>query len=173
MHAAALLAAGCAVVLAACGSSGATTSSNSHYPYGSPNDPVSTSKCMRANGVPNFPDPVQGPGGGVGLPMVTSSPGTLTVEGITFAGPAFTHAEKLCNEYMPPSGPPPAPTAAQLHQELAVAECMRRNGVPNFPDPGSKGLGKVVTADSGSPAFQRAAKVCGGPGGQIRFSAAG
>jgi hypothetical protein len=95
MRAAALLAAGYAVVLAACGGSGPMASQNPYYPYGAANDPVSTSKCMR------------------------------------------------------------------------------RNGVPNFPDPGSTGLAKVVAPDSGSPAFQHAAKVCGGPGGRIRFSAAG
>ena len=50
----ALLAAGCAVVLAACGA-GSSGYHNPHYPYGAPNVPISMSKCMRANGVPNFP----------------------------------------------------------------------------------------------------------------------
>ena len=126
---------------------------------------------MRANGVPNFPDPVRGSGGGVGLPQMTSSPGTLTVEGIAFSGPAFTKAEKLCAEYLPPpGGPPPQVGAARLKQELKLARCMRRNGVPNFPDPGGHLSAKVLEADSNSPAFQHAAKVCGGPGGAIQFA---
>jgi len=172
MRAAAVLAvAGLALVVAGCGGSGAKPIASAGK-YGPASEPASLSKCMRANGVPNFPDPVQGPGG-EGLPIVSSSPGTLTVEGIPMAGPAFTAAEKACKEYLPPAGPPPAPSAAQLRQELAFAQCMRRNGVPNFPDPGGKGVGKIVAADSGSPAFQHAAKVCGGPGGGIRVSAAG
>ncbi len=105
---------------------------------------------------------------------MSSSPGTLTVEGTAFVGPAFTAAEKKCKEYLPPSGPsgPPAPSAARLRQELAVAECLRRSGVPNFPDPGSKGSLKIVAAESSSPAFQHAAKVCG-PGGHASFSIGG
>jgi hypothetical protein len=169
MRAASLLvAAGLALAVSGCGGSSRDAAASTG-PYGPASDPASLSKCMRANGVPNFPDPVNG-----GLPINTSSPGTLTVEGTAFAGPAFTAAEKKCKEYLPgANGPPPAPSAAQLRQELALAECMRRNGVPNFPDPGGKGLGKTLRLDSGSPAFQHAVKVCGGPGGQIRFSAAG
>jgi hypothetical protein len=164
-------AAGLALALSACGGAGSTGYHNPHYPYGAPNVPVSLSKCMRANGVPSFPDPIKGPGG-EGLPMVTSSPGTLTVEGVTLAGPAFEAAEKACKEYMTPSGPPPTVSATQLKRELAIAACMRANGVPNFPDPtlnGRGGLAAVVAAESGSPAFKHAAKVCAGPGGRIQF----
>ena len=168
MRAAPLLAAaGLALAISACGGSGHKPAASTS-PYGPASDPVSLSKCMRANGVSNFPDPVNG-----GLPIVSSSPGTLTVEGTTLAGPAFTAAEKKCKEYLPPAGPPPAPSAARVRKELAFAECMRRNGVPNFPDPGSKGLAKVVAAESDSPAFQHAAKSCGGPGGHISFSIGG
>jgi len=162
-----LAAAGLVLAVAGCGSSGGKPIASADK-YGPASDPVSLSKCMRGNGVPNFPDPVNG-----GLPIVSSSPGTLTVEGTAFAGPAFTHAEKACKEYLPgANGPPPPPSAEQLRQELAVAKCVRRNGVPNFPDPGSKGLGKVVVADSGSPGFQHAVKVCAGLGGS-RFSIGG
>jgi len=49
----ALLAAGCAVGLAACGGARSTGYHDPRYPYGAPNVPISMSKCMRANGVPN------------------------------------------------------------------------------------------------------------------------
>jgi hypothetical protein len=169
-----LLAASCAVVLAACGSARSTGYHNPHYPYGAPNVPISESKCMRANGVPNFPDPIQGPGG-VGLPQVSSSPGTLTVEGVALAGPAFEAAQKACKEYTTPGGPPPAVSESEKQAAIANAECMRKHGVPNFPDPTfsggqlSAGLGGV---DPQSPAFKRAAAACGGAGGAAqRFSA--
>jgi hypothetical protein len=105
----AVLGAGSAVVLAACGSAGSSGYHNPHYPYGAPNVPISMSKCMRANGVPNFPDPREGPdGGGVGWPgggpaMISSD--VLLIMGQRLAGPAVATAAKTCQEYMAPSGP--------------------------------------------------------------------
>ena len=53
---------------------------------------------MRANGVSGFPDPTQGPGGGVGFNgLIESSGGGLTVDGQTFSGPALQHGEKVCS----------------------------------------------------------------------------
>lgn len=166
-----LAAAGLALAVSGCGGSGHKPAAST-APYGPASDPVSLSKCMRANGVSNFPDPVQGPGGeGLSISESPGRGGTLTVAGIPFSGPAFTAAEKTCKEYLPgASGPPPAPTAAQLKQNLKLAECMRRNGVPNFPDPGGHLAAKVLEADSNSPAFLHAAKVCAGPGGAIQFT---
>jgi hypothetical protein len=158
------------VAIGACGSSSSkpTGYHNPRYPYGAPNVPISESKCMRANGVPNFPDPIQGPGG-VGLPQVSTSPGTLTVEGVTLAGPAFEAAQKACKEYMTPGGPPPAVSESEKLAAIANAACMRKHGVPNFPDPTfsggqlNPGLGEVNTQ---SPAFKQAAAACGGVGGR-------
>jgi hypothetical protein len=56
---------------------------------------------------------------------------------------------------------------------IANAECMRKHGVPNFPDPTfsrgqlNTGLGAI---DPQSPAFKHAAAVCGDERDQ-RFSA--
>jgi hypothetical protein len=45
---------------------------------------------------------------------------------------------------------------------LAFANCMRSNGVPNFPDPSSSGTVRLgAGADPSSPAFQAAQKACG------------
>jgi hypothetical protein len=62
---------------------------------------------------------------------------------------------------------------ADFGQFLLFSKCMRSHGVPNFPDPSSRG-GIQFTPGSGlnpqSPAFQAAQKVCrpklpgGGPG---------
>ncbi len=49
-----LAAAGLALAVSACGGSGHTAAASTS-PYGPVSDPVSLSKCMRANGVPNFP----------------------------------------------------------------------------------------------------------------------
>jgi hypothetical protein len=167
-----LLAASCAVVLAACGTTRSAGYHNPHYPYGAPNVPSSMSKCMRANGVPNFPDPRSGPGGGgVGWPgggPVMISSDVLLIMGQRLAGPAVASAGKTCKEYMAPSNPPSAVSESQRVAAIANAECMRKHGVPNFPDPTfsggqfNPGLGGV---NPQSPAFKQAAAACEGVGG--------
>jgi hypothetical protein len=134
-------------------------------------DELAYSRCMRANGVPNFPDP--GPDGGVELPA-----------GVNGASPVFKAAQAKCGRILPGLGGPgsgPAPSAAALAHWVAVAECMRRNGVPDFPDPQTKipshpfpGAGAGVISDRDgvilvfphsidmqSPLFIRAAARCG------------
>jgi hypothetical protein len=125
---------------------------------------------MRANGLSNFPDPRTGPdGGGVGFPggfFVTSSD-AIDVMGTRFSGPAVVHAEKACKEYMPPSGPAPTISASQKAAMVANARCMRKHGVPDFPDPTFSG-NRITIGNGGanpdSPAFKRAAAACGGLG---------
>ncbi len=86
-------------------------------------------KCMRSNGVPNFPDP--GPGGG-----------TFRVGGgVNPGSPAFRRGQAKCRRLSPvagiTSGPPPS--AETLAHYLKVAQCMRRQGVSGFPDPRTPG----------------------------------
>jgi hypothetical protein len=124
---------------------------------------------MRSNGVSNFPDPVMG-SGGEGFPdgLIRSSDGSLIVDGVTFSGPALQSAESACKRYLVPSGPPPKISERQKQAAIANAQCMRKHGVPNFPDPTfptGGGAGGIRIAGPGinpqSPAFQNAAKACG------------
>lgn len=162
-----IAAAAAAVLLSACGgaTSNHTHSANS-TPYGPKNSPYAVSKCMRANGLTHFPDPVQG-SGGVGFPegLTISVEGELTVDGVTFSGPALKHAEAACKEYLPGgNGPPPTPTAQQKYRMVEMAQCMRTHGVPSFPDPGSAGpvgATKVTLPGQNTPAFKHALQVCG------------
>jgi hypothetical protein len=131
---------------------------------------------MRANGLTNFPDPVQG-SGGLGFPggVTKSVEGGLTVDGVSFSGPALKKASQACKIYLPGGGgPPPAPTAAQKAQILKFARCMRANGVPSFPDPNfgaaTPGKEKQTLPDTDTPAFKHAGQVCG-RGGQLRLRA--
>jgi hypothetical protein len=166
----ALAAAGCAIALAACGSSGSTRNASADR------SPAALPRCMRANGVSGFPDPKAGPNGAIGLSLMLESPDSLTAGGISFAGPAVQVAEKACKAYLPPAGGPPANVQAQqLRHELTLARCMRDHGVPNFPDPASSSGGEVglpAGLDPQSPAFRSAARECGaGDGGT--FESAG
>jgi hypothetical protein len=167
----------CAAAITACGNSGPKGYHDPHYPYGAPNVPFSMSKCMRANGVPNFPDPRAGPqgsSGGVGWPgggPVMISTDVLMVMGQRLAGPAVEAAAKVCKEYMAPSGPPPAMAESQRLAMVHFAECMRRHGL-NFPDPTfSGGNGQIAIApgiNPDSPAVKAASNACGGPRRFIR-----
>jgi hypothetical protein len=98
---------------------------------------------MRANGVPNFPDP--GPGG-------------YSRSAINLQSPAVQSAMNACLRYLPQSGHSPPAPAGVRQEELLLANCMRANGVPNFPDPDANGdiQFPVDSPIPQSPAFQRA-----------------
>ena len=153
-----------ATTIAACGSSSPTSASS---PTGISSNPTSStlafSQCMRANGVPNFPDLSNN-----GM-RIEGSGQTISVNGVSVNAPAFTAARQKCQQHLPHSDASPAQTAQQRQRGLTFARCMRSHGVPNFPDP------KVITTSPGgnqevylpginpqSPAFQAGAKACGG-----------
>jgi hypothetical protein len=120
-------------------------------------------RCMRAHGVPNFPDP--------------GSNGAITVSsanGIDPNSPQFKSAQSACQSLAPGGNPSPAQQAKRMAQALKFSQCMRAHGVPKFPDPTSNGAitikaGPGSGIDPGSPQFQAAQKACqsifGGPKG--------
>ena len=152
------------VLLAGCGGS-STRSSGGSVRETSASAPIAElafSKCMRANGVPNFPDLT-----GHGLRIVGNGQ-TLSVNGVSVNAPAFRAAHQTCEKYMPHTEATPEQSAQQRHRGLQFARCMRSHGVPNFPDP------RVISSSGGnqevylpgvnpqSPAFVAGAKACGG-----------
>ncbi len=122
------------------------------------------SQCMRANGVPNFPD-LSSSGMRIG-----AHGQTVSVNGVSVNAPAFQAARAKCQKYMPTRTPSAPRQAQQLGRTLKFARCMRSHGVPNFPDPkitigpgGGQGVDlRGAGLDFQSPAFQAAAKACGG-----------
>ena len=157
-----LAALACLLVLAGCGGS-SEPKAHSHA-----NVFIALSKCMRAHGVTNFPDPT---GHGINLA------GT----GINPQSPAFRAAQTVCFKLMPGGGPnSQRASAAQIRQADATAACMRAHGVNGFPDPiistGTPNLnpanyssieagGGMIIAipksiDERSPAFVKAARTC-------------
>jgi hypothetical protein len=86
---------------------------------------VAFAKCMRASGVPNFPDPKAG--GGL---LFHAHAGLIN-------SPLFKAAQAKCHNLLPEGGPGsgPPPSARTLARFLNIARCMRRHGVPDFPDP--------------------------------------
>lgn len=152
-----------AVGITACGAtgqpSGTTTNAGS-----SSKQALALAECMRSHGVSNFPDPTESSGGAGFSIGATPGSSTLTVDGTTFAGPAFESAVKACKLFGGGTGPPPI-TARQKRAAVVFAECIRRHGVPNFPDPtfpagGGIAQGSGSGINRNSPAFQKAVAVC-------------
>jgi hypothetical protein len=132
-----------------------TAKANSSAGSGGGNDQEQALKfaqCMRDNGVPNFPDPKFGAGGGVGI----------SVPDGTDPQKADAAMQK-CKQYMPNGGEPPKLDEQRLAQLRKLAQCMRDNGVSNFPDPTDNGIqanGNTSGIDPTDPKFEAAMKVC-------------
>ena len=133
--AAALLGVG---AIGGCGSTNHPSGSGTNVAHGlSPG--IRVARCMRAHGVPNYPDSGITPGS-----AITRSP-------------AFGGAFKVCAKSLHHGNPPPAPPGV-VRQQLAFSQCMRAHGVPNFPDPNASGYIQFPVSSPlpKSPAFQRA-----------------
>ncbi len=148
----------CTLALAACGGSAKPTATAASDPQ------FALAKCMRAHGVPNYPDPVGGAGGeGFSITKALGSAVT-SVNGIPFSGPAFESAVKTCKLFGGGGAPPPVSESQKL-QLFAFARCMRAHGVPGYPDPTFPPGGGIernfpAGVNPDSPAFQRAVKAC-------------
>ncbi|WKG01699.1 hypothetical protein [Mycolicibacterium sp. HK-90] len=80
------------------------------------------SACMRANGVPDFPDP--------------NADGHIAYGGISVPKAVWVKAVGACESLAPQSWLDGAGrTPEQQQAALRFAQCMRDNGVPDFPDP--------------------------------------
>jgi hypothetical protein len=121
------------------------------------------SKCMRAHGVPGFPDPgatLSGPFNAIG--------GIAFPASIDPQSPAFQTAMSSCRGLLSgvlSSHNKPQITAGQKAAMIAHAQCMRTHGVPNFPDPSFPSGGGIAISDPPgvnlqSPAYQQAQAQC-------------
>jgi len=127
----------CASLAAGCGGGGSpagvarlTPTTAASTTTGQSNGLLAFSRCMRANGVPGFPDPQHFADGSAKL--------TVHNRG---RRPAIAAAMNACDHLLPPG--PNQPTQAQLRtqlaDELSFAKCMRSHGVARFPDPTAQG----------------------------------
>ncbi len=127
-----------AVLISACGSTApASTATGSGGGGGGGNittnheKAVKFAECMRNNGVSAFPDP--------------PASGSLTIDGIVNGSSldpnsaAFTQAISACRELEPPGFTGQKATPQQTDARLKFAQCMRDNGVSDFPDPTPNG----------------------------------
>jgi hypothetical protein len=154
----ALLSAG---LLAGCGGGGHTSSLTKVL-----SGALAYANCMRSHGVPDFPDPNSQ--GAFRIQPVQVHNGVQTVsQDLQPSSPASQAAQRVCGPF---GSAGRQVTAVQEKQEfrltLEAAECMRANGVPNYPDP--KWLNGSIDANynpslninASSPAYLKAEKKC-------------
>jgi hypothetical protein len=122
---------------------------------------VRFAECMRDNGVKEFPDP--------------DASGELTIDGIVNGSsldtstPAWETAIAACKDLQPPGFTGHKRSAEQQDYALRFAQCMRENGVEDFPDPTPDGplidTTRIPSAAgrgaSAIPGFKAAQEKCG------------
>jgi hypothetical protein len=82
---------------------------------------VKFAACMRENGYPDFPDP--------------KASGEFPTFGISVSPEVWTEALGACKDLQPPGSFSGQRTPEQQSAALKFAQCIRENGVKDFPDP--------------------------------------
>ena len=98
-------------------------------------------QCMRQHGIPDFPDPVVDQHGQIQLPDTAAGNNAKQEMG------SHPEAQQACEpilERIPPNQRGTSRGPGQFSQEdlanlLKFAQCMRRSGIPEWPDPKADG----------------------------------
>jgi hypothetical protein len=123
MAATAMLAVACGNSPPSAGSGGSSNAGGS----GTTTSAVRYTSCMRSHGVPAYPDPnSKGQ-----LPKIV--PANEAQLGVSET--RFTAAQTACQALWPYQGLTQAQTRQELTDAVKFAQCMRADGVPNWPDP--------------------------------------
>ncbi len=117
-----------AALISGCGSSASagTGAGGSGNTAASAQQAVKFAQCMRSNGVSNFPDP--------------NGSGKLTIDAVANGSsvntnsPAFKQAISACKDLEPAGFTGSKRSSQQQAAALNFAQCVRANGVPDFPD---------------------------------------
>jgi hypothetical protein len=117
-----------AVISAGCGGTGSSTgNSGGNSTAAAHEKAVKFAECMRANGVSAFPDP--------------DASGALTIDAVAngssvgTSSAAFELALRACRDLQPPGFTGHERSAREQDAALKFAQCIRENGVKDFPDP--------------------------------------
>jgi hypothetical protein len=143
-----------AALISACGSSAPaeTGSGGANDTAANAHKAVKFAECMRSNGVNGFPDP--------------GASGNFTIDGIVNGSsldpdaPAFKHAMSACKDLEPAGFMGGKRSPQQMEAALKFAECIRGNGMPNFPDPTRNGPLVNVSHGRSIPGLHAAMAKC-------------
>jgi hypothetical protein len=113
--------------------------------------PLKFSQCMRDQGQTWFPDPKPD-----GRMQVRVPEGTDEAK--------VDAAMEACKKWAPDGGDHGKADPQRLEEARKMAQCMRDNGVPNFPDPQADGSIRIdsdkLGTHPGDPAFDKADEAC-------------
>ncbi|HEV7585278.1 MAG TPA: hypothetical protein VGO14_05815 [Solirubrobacteraceae bacterium] len=119
------------VLISACGSSApagtSTGGSGRNNITANAQKAVKFAECMRSNGISEFPDP--------------GASGKFTIDGVVNgssldpSAPAFKQAISACKHLEPAGFMGSKRSPQQVNASLRFAQCIRANGVRDFPDP--------------------------------------
>jgi hypothetical protein len=119
-------------VISGCGSSApAETGTGGNNTAANAQKAVKFAECMRSNGVSQFPDP--------------GASGKLTIDAVANGSsldpstPAFKQAISACKDLEPSGFMGRTRSSQQQQAALKFAQCIRDNGVKDFPDPAPDG----------------------------------
>ena len=129
--------AGLVLLTAACGGSPGAVSS----PSASVTSRLAYVQCVRAHGVPDYPDPDSNG---------QEPPGTKE---LFISNPRFRAASDACRHLLPNGGHPtqtPQPDALTQAGAVRLAGCMRAHGYATFPDPTIDSVGQPVFNPQGT-----------------------
>lgn len=109
-------------------------------------------QCMRDQGI-DMPDPKMD-GGGISM-MIPQGTDKAKVDA----------ANELCKQHLPNGGQPMKADPEMQEKMRKFAQCMRENGLPEFPDPGEDGGirldgNKAGALDPSGEAFKKAEAAC-------------
>jgi hypothetical protein len=157
--AAVVAAAAFALLAAGCGGGGSpnaesgTSSSTTVSTTTTQNGALAFARCLRSNGLPNWPDP--------------TGSGAFDKSKLRQTGYSVSQVRAVedgpCKHLLPASPAAPTITAADRADYLEAAACMRSHGFPNFPDPTfQNGVQTNVPSsiNQDSPPFKSAATIC-------------
>jgi hypothetical protein len=141
------------VLISACGSSAPSgTSTGSNTPT-NPNreKAVKFAECIRSNGVSEFPGPDASGEFVYGIKAGSS---------LDPSSAAWKTAISACRNLEPSDFMPTTFTTKQIEARDKFAQCVRDNGVPDFPDPTTNGPLVDVSNGSSNPELQAALHKC-------------
>ncbi len=136
------------VLLVGCAPGAGASPSNTNPASADPRDAAMLyAQCMRANGVPDFPDPdASGQLRGAGHEQQDD--------------PKFRAALEKCRD-LAHGAEHEQTDPASVEQMRAFSQCMRDNGLPDFPDPDADGrLRGTGHEDQGDPTYDAALEAC-------------
>jgi hypothetical protein len=148
------------LLIGACGTTGPAATASGSNPGANLDRALKFSQCMRGHGVSQFPDP--------------NSSGQLTIDGVAngstldVTSAAFVQALSACRGLEPSGFMGQTRTPQQQKAALKFAQCMRDDGVPDFPDPTPNGplidTSRIPSAAGRGahsiPGFQAASQKC-------------